>query len=84
MTVDLEPITPDPPPWSHRPVLRQQWMELASFHWRYDRDAVQRLLPPGVTVDTFDSACASAGGGFDIEAVLTNSTLGNSVANCTW
>lgn len=51
-----EAITPAPPPWSQRPVLRQQWMELASFHWRYDPEKVQRLLSPGLTVDTFDGA----------------------------
>ena len=56
METSPEPITPDPPTWSHRPVLRQQWMELASFHWRYDPEAVQRLLPRGVAVDTFDGS----------------------------
>jgi len=56
METTPEPITADPPTWSHRPVLRQQWMELASFHWRYDPQAVQRLLPRGVAVDTFDGS----------------------------
>jgi uncharacterized protein YqjF (DUF2071 family) len=35
-------------------VLRQTWAELASFHWPYDPDVVQRMLPAGVTVDSFD------------------------------
>jgi uncharacterized protein len=47
-------ITPDPPPFGARPVLRQRWDDLASFHWRYPPDVVQSLLPAGLTVDTFD------------------------------
>lgn len=31
-------------------------MELASFHWRYEPDVVQSLLPAGLTVDTFDGS----------------------------
>jgi uncharacterized protein YqjF (DUF2071 family) len=50
----LEGIDPDPPPLPARPVLRQRWAELAYFHWPYQPDVVQCLLPPGVTVDTFD------------------------------
>lgn len=50
----IEPVRPDPVPLGGRAVLRQTWAELASFHWSYDPDAVQRLLPPGVTVDTFE------------------------------
>lgn len=49
-----EPITADPPPLPGRAVLRQRWTELAYFHWPYEPDVVQRLLPPGVRVDTFD------------------------------
>ena len=45
-----------PPTWNSRTVLRQQWQELAYFHWRYEPSEVQRLLPPGVTVDTFDGS----------------------------
>lgn len=36
--------------------MRQQWLDLAYVHWRYPPDAVQRLLPDGLTVDTFDGA----------------------------
>jgi uncharacterized protein YqjF (DUF2071 family) len=50
----VEPVTAEPPPWSRRSVLHQRWDELAYFHWPYEPDAVQRLLPPGVRVDTFD------------------------------
>lgn len=51
-----EPITPDPPDWRRRTVMRQSWTELASFHWRYPVDVVQPLLPDGVTVDAFDGS----------------------------
>lgn len=54
MTHLIEPVSAEPPTWAHRTVLRQQWCELASFHWPYEPSAVQRLLPAGVTVDTFD------------------------------
>jgi uncharacterized protein YqjF (DUF2071 family) len=50
----IEPILPDPPPLPGRPVLRQRWAELAYFHWPYEPAAVERLLPGGVRVDTFD------------------------------
>ncbi len=52
----VEPVSPDPPPWDRRTVLRQRWSELAYFHWPYEPAAVQRLLPAGVRVDTFDGA----------------------------
>ena len=52
----IEPVTADPPPLIGRTVLRQQWAELGYFHWRYDVGVVQRLLPEGVTVDTFDGS----------------------------
>jgi uncharacterized protein YqjF (DUF2071 family) len=52
-TPSPEPVTPEPPPWRARTVLRQQWSELAYFHWSYEPEVVQRLLPPAVTVDTF-------------------------------
>lgn len=34
----------------------QGWHDLASLHWGYDPEVVQRILPPGLTVDTFDGA----------------------------
>ena len=39
-----------------RPVMRQRWERLTFLHWSYDPDAVQRLLPGGLTVDTFGGA----------------------------
>jgi uncharacterized protein YqjF (DUF2071 family) len=37
-------------------VMRQQWLDLAYVHWRYEPAAVQALLPTGLTVDTFDGS----------------------------
>ncbi len=50
----VEDVTADPPPFTRRPVLKQQWHELAYFHWAYDPVVVQALLPEGVNVDTFE------------------------------
>jgi uncharacterized protein YqjF (DUF2071 family) len=36
------------------PVIRQEWRHLLFVHWVVDAGAVQRLLPPGLDVDTFD------------------------------
>lgn len=51
-----EPVTPDPPSQDGRVVLRQRWAELAYFHWRYEPEIVQRRLPAGLAVDTFDGS----------------------------
>lgn len=32
------------------------WEQLTFIHWRYDADEVQRLLPKGLTVETFDGS----------------------------
>lgn len=37
-------------------VMRQQWLDLAYVHWRYDPAVVQSILPRGLTVDTFDGS----------------------------
>ncbi|MDX6285021.1 MAG: uncharacterized protein QOG53_506 [Frankiales bacterium] len=34
--------------------MRMQWLTLTFMHWPYPADAVQRLLPPGLTVETYD------------------------------
>ena len=36
--------------------MRQEWRDLAYLHWRYDPAVVQRLLPKGLSVDTFDGS----------------------------
>jgi uncharacterized protein YqjF (DUF2071 family) len=37
-------------------VMRQEWLDLAYIHWRYEPDVVQALLPAGLDVDTFDGS----------------------------
>lgn len=37
-------------------VMRQEWLDLAYVHWRYDPAVVQSLLPTGLEVDTFDGS----------------------------
>ncbi len=34
-------------------VMRQDWRDLLFLHWRVSQDAVQALLPPNLSVDTF-------------------------------
>ena len=34
-------------------VMFQRWEQLAFLHWRYDRETIQRSLPAGLSVDTF-------------------------------
>jgi uncharacterized protein len=50
-------ISPDPavcPYVIDRPVMMQRWATLTFLHWSFDPAAVQRLLPPSLTVETFD------------------------------
>lgn len=60
MTIDTEPahdpidrLTPTRPPRSSH-VMRQRWAALLFLHWEVDPDALRRLLPPGLELDTFD------------------------------
>ncbi|HEY2278868.1 MAG TPA: DUF2071 domain-containing protein [Streptosporangiaceae bacterium] len=39
-----------------RPIMRQRWEQLTFLHWAFDPDAVQRLLPDGLTAETWDGA----------------------------
>ncbi|MEU1280927.1 DUF2071 domain-containing protein [Streptomyces sp. NPDC005805] len=52
----MEPVTPDPPAVLARPLLTQQWLDLAFVHWAVDPDAVAPLLPPGTVPDVYDGA----------------------------
>ena len=36
------------------PVMMQRWATLTVLHWSFEPGAVQRLLPPGLVVDTFE------------------------------
>jgi hypothetical protein len=37
-----------------RPIMIHRWEYLTFLHWRFDPETVQRLLPDGLTVETFD------------------------------
>ncbi|MFM8530131.1 MAG: YqjF family protein [Ilumatobacteraceae bacterium] len=54
--VQPEPVLPACPHPVKRPVMLQGWKRLASVHWRYEPEVVQRLIHPSFTVDTFDGA----------------------------
>ncbi|MEO3859947.1 DUF2071 domain-containing protein [Acrocarpospora sp. B8E8] len=45
-----------PSPTVSRPVMHQRWSELTFVHWRYPAGVVAPLLPPGLTVETFDGS----------------------------
>ena len=49
----FSPQCPDPVTFA---VMRQEWRDLAYVHWRYEPEVVQALLPPELTVDTFDGS----------------------------
>jgi len=38
------------------PILRQQWRTVAFLHWPIESRLIQRLLPPGLVVDTYDDS----------------------------
>ena len=50
------PLTGDCPFTVDRPVMRQRWERLTFLHWAFDPAAVQRLLPGGLTAETWDGA----------------------------
>lgn len=45
---------PESPYQVDRPVMQHRWEQLAFLHWAFDPAAVQRLLPDGLTVQSFD------------------------------
>ena len=51
-----ESIGPDCPIVVSRPAMHHRWDLLTFLHWRYDPAEGQRLLPPGLTVQTFDGS----------------------------
>lgn len=52
-----------------RPVMVQTWADVTFLHWRYEPAEVQRLLPAGVEVDTFDGAAWIGLVGFHMEGL---------------
>ena len=49
-TAGTRPFTID------RPIMRQRWERLTFVHWPFEPADVQRLLPEGLAVETFDGA----------------------------
>ncbi|HEY4331545.1 MAG TPA: DUF2071 domain-containing protein [Ilumatobacteraceae bacterium] len=45
---------PDPTVRVDHPIMTMDWSELTFIHWAFDPPAVQRLLPPGLEVQTFE------------------------------
>ena len=43
-----------PSPRVAHPVMYHRWACMTFLHWRYPPELVQRMLPPGLTVDTYD------------------------------
>ena len=46
----------DPPDPVRRPLLHHEWSELGLVHWRYPAAEVRALVPPELTIDTFDGS----------------------------
>ncbi len=42
------------PPAGRSPILYQSWEHLLFLHWSVDAELIQKTLPPGLTVDTYD------------------------------
>ena len=49
----LDRITPTLRPVG-RTVMFQRWSQLTFLHWPFPPDAIQKLLPPGLEIDTFE------------------------------
>lgn len=41
-------------PQRRTPVMYQKWHDLLFLHWEYDPQIIQRTLPAGLYVDTFE------------------------------
>jgi uncharacterized protein len=52
----VDPVTADGscPLKVRHPVMVHRWEQLTFLHWSFDPDVVQDLLPPGLSVDTYD------------------------------
>ena len=47
-------VATEPPELDRRPVMTQRWQRASFLHWPFAPDDVQRMLPAGLEVDTFD------------------------------
>jgi uncharacterized protein YqjF (DUF2071 family) len=61
------PICPTPVAFS---VMVHGWWNLTFLHWRVPAESVQRLLPPGLTVETFDGSAWVALVPFEMQVTL--------------
>ena len=52
--------------------MAHRWLNLTFVHWRYPVDVVQRLLPPGLEVDSFDGSAWVALVPFEMEVTLVD------------
>lgn len=50
---EISPYAPHP---VRRPVMFQRWESLTFLHWRFEPEPIRRLLPRGLTLDTFEGA----------------------------
>ncbi|MGC4043993.1 MAG: DUF2071 domain-containing protein [Armatimonas sp.] len=50
----MDRLTPCQRPVGERVVMYQSWRELLFLHWEVEPAALQTLLPPGLTLDTFE------------------------------
>ena len=53
---DIEAVSAQNPRPVARPIMLQEWDDLAAVHWRYPPEVVQALLPEGFRVDTCDGS----------------------------
>lgn len=51
---DVEHYSPGCPLTVERPLMFHRWERLTFLHWRYPAEVVQRLLPPNLSVETYD------------------------------
>ena len=49
----IQPVSPGPVRWA---TMEMRWDRLTFMHWRYEPAVVQRLLAPGLEVETFDGS----------------------------
>lgn len=57
----IDRIAPTRRPVGERVVMRQTWAELLFLHWPVPPETLAPLIPPGLTLDTFDDGRAYVG-----------------------
>lgn len=57
----IDRIAPTRRPTGERVVMRQTWADLLFLHWPVPAETLAPLLPPGLTLDTFDDGTAYVG-----------------------